>query len=92
MSGGGGDLTASDQLVVAVTVTGGLRGPGPAVLRSGARPGDVLVVTGPLGASAAGLRRLRSGRRPEDLAAAYSAARWPAWPRGAWPGLRGRLR
>ncbi|MGH8996363.1 MAG: thiamine-phosphate kinase [Acidimicrobiales bacterium] len=67
----GGDLTASDQLVVAVTVTGGLSGPGPAVLRSGAHPGDALLVTGPLGGSAAGLRRLRSGDAPEDLAASY---------------------
>lgn len=55
----GGDLTAAAQLVVSVAVTGTLEGPGSAVLRSGARPGDALFVTGPLGASAAGLRILR---------------------------------
>jgi thiamine-monophosphate kinase len=55
----GGDLTTSAQLVLSVAVTGTLEGPGPAIHRSGARPGDALFVTGPLGASAAGLRLLR---------------------------------
>jgi len=58
----GGDLTAAGQLVVSVAVTGTLAGPGEAVYRSGARPGDALFVTGPLGASAAGLRLLRDPR------------------------------
>jgi thiamine-monophosphate kinase len=57
----GGDLSTSGDLVVAVTVTGHVDGgPGP-VLRSGAGPGDALLVTGPLGAGAAGLRVLRAG-------------------------------
>ncbi len=55
----GGDLTAAAQLVVSVSVLGRLEGPGGAVLRSGARAGHALFVTGPLGASAAGLRALR---------------------------------
>jgi len=70
----GGDLTEAGQLVLAVTVTGQLDGPGPAVLRSGARPGDALFVTGPLGASAAGFRVLRAGDPDANggsLAAAY---------------------
>ena len=57
----GGDLTAADQVVVSVSVVGLLDGPRPAVTRSGAVGGDTLVVTGPLGASAAGLRLLRAG-------------------------------
>ncbi len=69
----GGDLTSAAQLVVSTSVTGRLEGPAPAVLRSGARPGDPLFVTGPLGASAAGLRALREDPASADaaLAAAY---------------------
>jgi thiamine-monophosphate kinase len=68
----GGDLANASVLVVAVAVTGTSEGR-PAVLRSGARPGDALFVTGPLGASAAGLDVLRSGRAGEApvLAAAH---------------------
>jgi len=59
----GGDLSTAPVLVVSVAVLGSLHGPvvpGP-LLRSGAAPGDVLLVTGPLGASAAGLRLLHDG-------------------------------
>ena len=68
----GGDLSAAPGLVVAVTVVGE-SGPGerPPVLRSGAAAGDTIFVTGPLGASAAGLRLLRSGRRQGPLVEAH---------------------
>jgi thiamine-monophosphate kinase len=56
----GGDLSRGPAVTIAVTVTGEVA-PGAAVLRSGASPGDVLVVTGALGASAAGLRVARGG-------------------------------
>ena len=55
----GGDLTNAPLLVVTVAVTG--RVEGAPVLRSGARPGDGIWVSGPLGASAAGLRSYRRG-------------------------------
>jgi thiamine-monophosphate kinase len=68
----GGDLANAGVLVVSVAVIG-TTGARPAVLRSGARPGDSLFVTGPLGASAAGLEVLRSGRAGDApaLAAAH---------------------
>src|SRR5256885_10131886 len=50
----GGDTTRADQLVLSVTAFGrSERVPG----RAGARPGDVLVVTGALGAAGAAFRR-----------------------------------
>ena len=55
----GGDTTGAAALTVDVAILGQLeRAP---VLRSGARPGDLLAVTGELGASAAGLLVLEGG-------------------------------
>ncbi len=69
----GGDLSNAPQVVVVVAVTGVVgEGPGP-VLRGGARAGDHLFVTGPLGASAAGLRILRGLAAPGRPPAAASA-------------------
>lgn len=56
----GGDLVSAALLVVSVSVVGVIPEGRGAVLRSGARVGDYLFVTGPLGASAAGLALLRS--------------------------------
>jgi len=62
----GGDTTRAGALTVDVAILGELDA--PPVLRSGARPGDLLTVTGELGASAAGLLALESGvSGPERL-------------------------
>jgi len=55
----GGDLSTATKVAVTVAVVGHVTQDGQPVLRSGAKPGDALVVTGPLGAAAAGLRLLQ---------------------------------
>jgi thiamine-monophosphate kinase len=60
----GGDTTSAEQLVLSVTAIGRSdRVPG----RAGARPDDVLVVTGPLGAAGAAFRDGRYSRPPLRL-------------------------
>jgi thiamine-monophosphate kinase len=65
----GGDLSRGHEASITVTVTGEVA-PGKAVLRSGARAGDHVIVTGELGGSAAGLRltSLRTMPTAEQLA------------------------
>ncbi|HEV7483226.1 MAG TPA: thiamine-phosphate kinase [Solirubrobacterales bacterium] len=58
----GGDITRSPVLTIAVTVVGHAATPERFVTRAGAEPGDALVVTGEIGAAAAGLILLQ---RPE---------------------------
>jgi len=61
----GGDTVSADQLTISVTVLGEPR-PGAPVLRSGAHAGDLLCVTGAVGAAAAALRLHRAGFRVTD--------------------------
>ncbi len=85
----GGDTTGAAALTVDISILGQLAY--APVLRSGARAGDLLAVTGELGASAAGLLALESGDagperyaerlvrkhlRPEPRVAAGRAAAW----------------
>jgi thiamine-monophosphate kinase len=62
----GGDLTRAPVLTLAITVVGHAPGPELLVSRGGAEPGDALVLSGELGAAAAGLLLLE---RPEVAAA-----------------------
>ena len=68
----GGDTSAADRLILSVTALGrSERVPG----RGGAQPGDVLVVTGPLGAAGAAFREQRYSRPPIRLEEGRTLAR-----------------
>jgi thiamine-monophosphate kinase len=81
----GGDIAASQVITIAVTAFGDLDGRAP-VLRSGARPGDILAVAGRIGQAAAGCTVLSRGfRSPKALVEAYRRPAVPYWagPAGA---------
>lgn len=81
----GGDLAASQIITIAVTALGDLGGRQP-VLRSGARPGDVVAMAGRVGQAAAGYTVLSRGfRSPKALVEAYRRPAVPYWagPAGA---------
>ena len=60
----GGDVAQSPGGILADIMVVGSVPKGKAVLRSGAKPGDRIYVTGDLGGAAAALRSLFSGRKP----------------------------
>jgi thiamine-monophosphate kinase len=80
----GGDTARADSVLLAVTGLGDLAGRTP-VLRSGAAPGDVVAVAGPLGHAAAGLALLSAGIRDHRLVSAQlrPAPRYDAGPEAA---------
>jgi len=63
----GGDLVRSPRVTLSVTALGTMPPDLQPVLRSGAHAGEVLAVTGELGAAAAGLDLLRDPRAREEL-------------------------
>lgn len=69
----GGDLSAGPLVIAAVTIHGDLDHHDP-VLRSGARPGDVVAYAGERGRSAAGLALLRS--LPSAVSSQHAASLW----------------
>jgi thiamine-monophosphate kinase len=74
----GGDLAESPLAVADIVLVGGVPR-GRALLRSGARPGDLLYVTGALGGSAAALERLEklAGKIPKRLESALAPQLYP---------------
>jgi thiamine-monophosphate kinase len=86
----GGNLSATgDRIVVDMTVLG----QGDRLLRrTGAAPGDLVVVTGTLGAAAAGLRALERGARLDDEGDLFHRGPWsPEAAEGLVPCLRSQL-
>jgi thiamine-monophosphate kinase len=77
----GGDLSRGNEVAVAVTVFGECPGRG-AVMRSGAKAGDELLVTGPLGRASAGLRRRRAGAALSDELVRAHRRPWPLLSEG----------
>ncbi|NUR61990.1 MAG: thiamine-phosphate kinase [Catenulispora sp.] len=82
----GGDMVRGEVITISVTVFGTLEGRAP-VLRSGARPGDLVYVAGRLGWSAAGLELLTAGVEAADEreAAFLAEHRRPRPPYAAGP-------
>lgn len=80
----GGDVTASDSIILAVTAMGDAARP---VLRSGAMPRDVVAYAGDLGLAAAGFATLSRGFRSPK--AAVEAHRVPHPPYAAGPQAAG---
>ncbi|GAA4676746.1 thiamine-phosphate kinase [Phytohabitans rumicis] len=78
----GGDMSGSPTLTISVTALGDLQGRAP-VVRTGARPGDVVAMSGRTGYAAAGYTVLSRGfRTPKLLVDAY---RRPEVPYAAGP-------
>jgi thiamine-monophosphate kinase len=76
----GGDVTGADMVMLAITALGDLAGLDP-VTRAGAKPGQVIALSGPVGWSAAGLAMLQAGRADSpagpEMAALLTAHRRP---------------
>jgi len=81
----GGDTTRSASVCVSVTVLGEVA-PGRAVTRSGARPGDIIYVSGRLGRAELGLRLLK------NLGSAKRMADGRDWRRVLEPHLYPKVR
>ena len=62
----GGDISRSPDRFVVDSIVGGEVPKGKAILRSGARPGDAIFVSGSLGGAAGGLKLLNSDARLSD--------------------------
>lgn len=89
----GGDVSRTPAKLVIDSIVGGEVPRGRAILRSGAKVGDAIVVTSRLGGSAGGLKLLKSGRRSNDSLASWEEnllhAHLKPWPQmGSGPYLR----
>ncbi|MEY2411968.1 MAG: thiamine-monophosphate kinase [Acidobacteriaceae bacterium] len=86
----GGDTAESPAGILADIVVIGSAPKGRAILRSGARPGDLIYVTGTLGGSAAALDLLLSGQRGRLRPADFPAHFYPEPRIAVGRSLRGK--
>jgi thiamine-monophosphate kinase len=77
----GGDTTTGSELSLTLTVLGTVR---VALTRSGAKPGDLVYVTGRLGGPLAALRDLQAGRAPSDVIRQRFAHPVPRFYESSW--------
>jgi thiamine-monophosphate kinase len=87
----GGDTTRRDEILISVTVIGEAR-TGRAVLRSGARPGDLLYVSGRLGEAELGFLHLKRNKGPASRANSLTRKHLYPKPRlalGQWLATKG---
>ena len=82
----GGNLTRAERLSLTTTVLGSAFVP---VTRSGARPGDLLYVTGRLGGPAAALRSFEAGKDPSPEVRARFATPVARLAEARWLAARG---
>jgi thiamine-monophosphate kinase len=84
----GGDVASSEILMIDVVAVGKAEAP---VLRSGAKPGDAVWVTGELGGSAAAVAALSNSMIPNDAARSRYARPHPRTREAEWLRDRGLL-
>jgi thiamine-monophosphate kinase len=87
----GGDTTRREEILINVTVIGEAR-TGRAVLRSGAKPGDLLYVSGRLGEAELGFQHLKRGKGPTSRANSFTRKHLYPEPRlvvGQWLATKG---
>jgi thiamine-monophosphate kinase len=64
----GGDISKADQLVISISVFGEVENP---ITRSGSKVGDLVIISGLPGKSAAGLAQLKNGEKNSEFISAH---------------------